>query len=143
MPKPGASAASGLLGLGALVLTRQPTKSINKEATTMTTMTEAAYRREQAAKKKKAAAAKKKPMGSCARVREIADRNPKARPEVVYAKCEAAGIHPRTTRTEYANWCKDKFGKTPSERFGKSGKSGTGAKKKTPKGKTTAQLRAA
>ena len=81
--------------------------------------------------KKKAAApkAKTKPLGSCAKVREIADRMPKAEPAAVYAKCEAAGIHPRTTRAEYANWCKDKFGKTPSERFGKNGKR---AKKKTP-----------
>ena len=79
------------------------------------------------AKKKapaKKAAAKtkngKKPIGSCAKVREIADRMPKAKPEVVYAKCEAAGIHPRTTRAEYANWCKAKFGKTPRERFAKA-----------------------
>lgn len=96
----------------------------------MTTMTEAAFRRAEkkkaAAKKKVAPKAKKKALGSCARVRQIADQNPNAKPEMVYAKCEAAGIHPRTTRAEYANWCKDKFGKTPSERFGKNG-----AKKKT------------
>jgi len=100
----------------------------------MTTMTEAGFKRDQAKKKaaakkkkaavavkKKAAAPKakgKKALGSCARVRQIADRMPKAEPSVVYAKCGAAGIHPRTTRAEYANWCKDKFGKTPSERFG-------------------------
>ena len=91
----------------------------------MTTMTEAAYKREQAKKKKKAAPkAKKKALGSCAKVREIADQNPKAQPSEVYAKCEAAGVHPRTTRAEYANWCKDKYGKTPSQRFGKNGKGG-------------------
>ena len=120
----------------------------------MTTMTEAGYKREQAKKKKAAAAkakakkkaasakakTKTKALGSCAKVRQIADRNPKAKPAEIYRKCEAAGIHPRTTRAEYSNWCKAKFGKTPSERFGKSGK---GAKNKTPKGKTTAGLRAA
>ena len=105
----------------------------------MTTMTEAAYKREQAAKKKKKAAAakakakkkaaapkskKKKGLGSCALVRQIADRMPNAEPSEVYAKCEAAGVHPRTTRAEYANWCKDKYGKTPSQRFGKNGKGG-------------------
>ena len=119
----------------------------------MTTMTEAAYKREQAKKKKKAAAAKKKKaapkskkkaLGSCALVRQIADRNPKAQPSEVYAKCEAAGVHPRTTRAEYSNWCIAKFGKTPSKQFGKSGKSGKSTKKKAaPKGTATAQLRAA
>ena len=104
----------------------------------MTTMTEAAYKQEQAAKNKKKAAAakkkkaapksKKKALGSCALVREIANRMPKAEPSEVYAKCEAAGVHPRTTRAEYANWCIAKYGKTPSKQFGKSGKSGKSAK---------------
>ena len=87
----------------------------------------------------------KKPMGSCARVREIADRNPKAQPSEVYAKCEAAGVHPRTTRAEYSNWCVAKYGKTPSKQFGTSSKSGKSTKKKATggKGKTTARLRAA
>ena len=97
--------------------------------------------------KKKAAAkgkGKGKKLGSCAKVREIADRNPKAQPAAVYAKCEAAGVHPRTTRAEYANWCKDKYGKSPSKQFGTSSKSGKSTKKKAaPKGKATAQLRAA
>ena len=84
----------------------------------------------------------KKPMGSCARVREIADRNPKAQPSEVYAKCEAAGVHPRTTRAEYSNWCMAKYGKTPSKQFGTSSKS-TKKKAASGKGKTTAQLRAA
>ena len=44
------------------------------------------------------------------------------------AKGEAAGVHPRTTRAEDANWGKDKYGKRPSERYGKSGKSGKSAK---------------
>ena len=120
----------------------------------MTTMTEAAYKREQAEKKKDAAAAKKKAapkskkkkaLGSCAKVREIADRNPKAKPAEVYAKCEAAGVHPRTTRAEYSNWCVAKYGKTPSKQFGTSSKSGKSTKKKATggKGKTTARLRAA
>jgi len=102
----------------------------------MTTMTEAAYKREQAKKKKKAAAAKKKAkkkaptkakekaLGSCAKVRQIADKMPNAEPAEVYAKCEAAGVHPRTTRAEYSNWSKARFGKTPSQRFGKNGKGG-------------------
>ena len=72
-------------------------------------------------KKKVAPTAKTKALGACARVREIADGMPKAEPAAVYAKCEAAGIHPRTTRAEYANWCKAKFGETPSERFAKKG----------------------
>lgn len=70
---------------------------------------------------KKAAAKAKgngKPAGACARIREIADGMPDAEPSEVYAKCEAAGIHPRTTRAEYSNWSKAKFGKSPSERFG-------------------------
>ena len=75
--------------------------------------------------KKPAAKAKapkngQKPMGSCAQVRAIADRMPNAKPQVVYAKCEAAGIHPRTTRAEYAVWCKAKFGKSPSKHFAKA-----------------------
>ena len=120
----------------------------------MTTMTEAAYKREQANKKKKAAAAKKKAaaakskskkaLGSCALVRQIADSMPKAQPAAVYAKCEAAGVHPRTARAEYSNWCVAKYGKTPSKQFGKGSKSGKSTKKKAaPKGKATAQLRAA
>ncbi len=72
------------------------------------------------AKKKVAPKAKTKALGSCARVREIADGMPDAEPAAVYAKCEAEGIHQRTTRAEFANWCKAKFGKTPSERFGKT-----------------------
>ena len=116
----------------------------------MTTMTEAAYKRDQAKKKAKAkkkapAKAKEKSLGSCAKVRQIADSMPKAQPAAVYAKCEAAGVHPRTTRAEYANWCIDKYGKTPSKQFGTSSKSGKSTKKKATggKGKTTAQLRAA
>ena len=58
--------------------------------------------------------------GSYARVRQIADGMPDAEPSEVYAKCEAAGIHPRTTRAEYSNWCKAKFAKTPRERFAKA-----------------------
>lgn len=70
------------------------------------------------AKKKVAPKAETRALGSCARVREIADGMPDAEPSKVYAKCEAAGVHPRTTRAEYANWSRSKFGKTPSERFG-------------------------
>ena len=76
------------------------------------------------AKKTVAPTAKAKALGACARVREIADTMPDAEPSEVYAKCEAAGIHPRTTRAEYANWSKAKFGKTPSERFRRGFKKG-------------------
>ena len=75
--------------------------------------------KKKAAPKAKTKSANEKPLGSCARVREIADGMPKAEPDAVYAKCEAAGIHPRTTRAEYANWCRDKFGKSPSKHFAK------------------------
>lgn len=99
--------------------------------------------KKKAAPKKAAAKDKGKKIGSCALVRQIADRNPKAEPAAVYAKCEAAGIHPRTTRAEYSNWCVAKYGKTPSKQFGTSSKSGKSTKKKAAKGKATAQLRAA
>ena len=69
-------------------------------------------------RKKVAPKAKTKALGFCARVREIADGMPDAEPSKVYAKWEAAGVHPRTTRAEYASWSKAKFGKTPSQRFG-------------------------
>ena len=115
---------------------------MTKHAKTIKKKTTTVVKKKATAKKKVAPKAKtKKALGSCAKVREIADQNPKAQPSEVYAKCEAAGVHPRTTRAEYANWCKDKYGKTPSERFGKNGKSTK--KKAAPKGKATAHLRAA
>ena len=112
----------------------------------MTTMTEAGYKREQAKKKKAAALkakakkkapakAKEKALGSCAKVRQIADKMPNAEPAEVYAKCEAAGIHARTTRAEFANWCKDKYGKTPSKRFAAKATPQRGKKKATLKRK--------
>ena len=99
-------------------------KVTKKKTTTVTKKKATAKKKAVAAKKKVAPKAKtksadEKPVGACARVREIADGMPNAEPAAVYAKCEAAGVHPRTTRAEYANWSKAKFGKTPSERFAK------------------------
>ena len=91
---------------------------VTKKKTTTVTKKEATAKNKAQPKKKVAPETKAKPLGSCARVRQIADTMPNAAPATVYAKCEAAGIHARTTRAEYANWCKAKFGKTPSERFG-------------------------
>ncbi len=84
----------------------------------MTAKKKAPAKKGAAKAKTKASKNGKAKVGSCAKVRAIADRNPNAKPQAVYAKCEAAGIHPRTTRAEYANWCRAKFGKSPSERFG-------------------------
>jgi len=95
---------------------------VTKKKTTVTKKKVTGKKKAQPKKKKVAPEAKTKALGSCARVREIADKMPKAEPGAVYAKCEAAGIHPRTTRAEYANWCKAKFGETPSKHFGKNGK---------------------
>ena len=95
---------------------------VTKKKTTVTKKKATAKKKAQPKKKKVAPKAKTKALGACAQVREIADKMPKAEPSEVYAKCEAAGIHPRTTRAEYANWSKAKYGKTPSERFCKGGK---------------------
>ena len=91
---------------------------VTKKKTT-TVAKKKAQPKKKVAPKAKTKSANEKPLGSCARVRAIADGMPKAEPAAVYAKCEAAGVHPRTTRAEYANWCKAKFGKTPSEHFAK------------------------
>ena len=96
-------------------MVKHSTKVTKKKTTTVT-------KKKATAKKKVAPETKPraKPLGSCARVRQIADRMPNAAPATVYAKCEAAGIHARTTRAEYAVWCKAKFGKSPSKHFAKA-----------------------
>ncbi len=97
--------------------TKKKTTVAKKKATAK----KKAQPKKKVAPKAKTKSVNEKPLGSCARVREIADKMPDAEPSKVYAKCEAAGVHPRTTRAEYANWCKAKFGETPSERFAKKG----------------------
>ncbi len=94
-------------------------KVTKKKTTVRKKKTTVAKKKAQPKKKVAPKAETTKALGSCARVREIADGMPDAEPSKVYATCEAAGVHPRTTRAEYSNWCKAKFGKTPSKHFAK------------------------